>query len=177
MTRNLFVKKFWLVKRCSTDLLSVKNNFLGLFAFSIINDKKWEWKLICICIGQNLGLTFHKKLELQTICLCFNALGSSKVSESTWIVGICWICDQNGDGMTNNDKISHICSTRVKVLFSKISKIWDCVYILKGSDVSKNLGNFVSLLFMFICGSHKSTRLYGEALIVLLLSWPETKWK
>ena len=34
------------------------------------------------------------------------------------------ICDQNGDRVSKNDKGRHICSMRLKVVFSRMQKIW-----------------------------------------------------
>ena len=51
------------------------------------------------------------------------------ISDVRQIVGVSWVCDQNGDSVSMNDKSCHISSMRQK-RFCKIRKIWDSVFIL-----------------------------------------------
>ena len=73
------------------------------------------------------------------ISLCFNALGRSKVSQSTsqrveneknisQIVRVCEVCVQNGERVSRNDKSCHICM--------RLKNMGLCLYIFN------NCGNY-----------------------------------
>ena len=77
-------------------------------------------KCVCVFYFDKLYIRAHGVYLVIFISLCFNALGRSKVSQSTsqrveneknisQIVRVSEVCVQNGERVSRNDKSCHIC--------------------------------------------------------------------